>query len=157
AGVPIDLPLLEKLREHWDRLKVELIGAVDSEYGVFDGTRFRADLFAAWLRRTGIPWPRHPSGALMLDGDTFRDQARGYPAVNALRELRATLANLRLTGLTVGADGRNRCLLSPFGSVTGRNQPSNTKFIFGPAVWMRGLIRPPEGHGLAYVDFSAQE
>ena len=74
-----------------------------------------------------------------------------------LHELRATLANLRLTGLQVGADARNRCLLSPFRAVTGRNQPSNTRFIFGPARWMRGLIRPPEGWGLAYVDFSSQE
>jgi DNA polymerase I-like protein with 3'-5' exonuclease and polymerase domains len=24
-------------------------------------------------------------------------------------------------------------------------------------VWMRGLIRPPPGHGIAYIDFSAQE
>src|SRR5262249_21840255 len=54
-------------------------------------------------------------------------------------------------------DGRNRCLLSPFRAVTGRNQPSNTKFIFGPARWIRGLIRPPEGHGLAYIDFASQE
>ena len=74
-----------------------------------------------------------------------------------LHELRATLANLRLTGLQVGADGRNRCLLSPFRAVTGRNQPSNAKFIFGPARWMRGLIQPPDGWGLAYVDFASQE
>ena len=39
--------------------------------------------------------------------------------------------------------------------MTGRNQPSNAKFILGPARWMRGLIRPPEGHGIAYVDFSS--
>jgi DNA polymerase I-like protein with 3'-5' exonuclease and polymerase domains len=74
-----------------------------------------------------------------------------------LHELRATLSGLRLTGLEVGPDGRNRCLLSPFKAVTGRNQPSNTKFIFGPARWMRGLIRPPEGYGIAYVDFASQE
>jgi len=48
-------------------------------------------------------------------------------------------------------------MLSPFRSVTGRNQPSTDKFIFGPAKWMRGLIRPPDGWGLAYIDFAAQE
>lgn len=64
---------------------------------------------------------------------------------------------MRLTGLTIGTDGRNRTLLSPFSAKTGRNQPSNTKFIFGPAKWMRGLIKPPEGFGLAYIDFSSQE
>ena len=45
----------------------------------------------------------------------------------------------------------------PFSSRTGRNQPSNSKFIFGPSVWLRGLIRPAPGHGLAYVDWSQQE
>lgn len=64
---------------------------------------------------------------------------------------------LRLTGLAIGADGRNRTLLSPFGARSGRNTPSNSKFVFGPAVWMRGLIRPPRGHGLAYMDWSGQE
>ena len=59
--------------------------------------------------------------------------------------------------LQVGDDGRNRCLLSPYSSQTGRNQPSNSKFIFGPSVWLRGLIRPKPGWGLAYVDWSQQE
>ena len=49
------------------------------------------------------------------------------------------------------------CLLSPFRASTGRNQPSNTKFIFGPAVWLRGLIHPAPDYGLAYVDWSQQE
>ena len=57
----------------------------------------------------------------------------------------------------MGHDGRNRCLLSPFGSRTGRNSPSNTKFVFGPATWIRHLITPEPGHGLAYLDWSAQE
>jgi hypothetical protein len=157
AGVPVDVPLLHELRERWEELKVELIAAVDSEYGIYESTVFKAERFAEWLQRTSIPWPRHPSGALKLDSDTFKDQARTYSAVNALHELRSTTAKMRLTGLTVGQDGRNRCLLSPFASITGRNQPSNTKFMFGPAVWMRGLVRPPPRRGIAYIDFSAQE
>jgi DNA polymerase I len=40
---------------------------------------------------------------------------------------------------------------------TGRNQPSNTKFIFGPSVWLRGLIQPAPGYGLAYIDWAQQE
>ena len=47
--------------------------------------------------------------------------------------------------------------MSAFRARTGRNQPSNAKFIFGPAVWLRGLIRPRAGWGIAYVDWSQQE
>ena len=74
-----------------------------------------------------------------------------------MRELRSALSEMRLASLTVGDDGRNRALLSPFASRTGRNQPSNSKFIFGPSVWMRGLIKPKEGFGLAYIDYAQQE
>jgi DNA polymerase I len=64
---------------------------------------------------------------------------------------------LRLTDLAVGADGRNRVMLSPFQSRTGRNQPSNAKFIFGHSVWMRRLIKPAPGWSVAYVDWEQQE
>jgi DNA polymerase I len=157
AGVPIDLAMHRRMVGSWDAIKQRLVAEIDAAFGVFDDLTFKSDRFLTYLNAAGIDWPRHPSGALMLDDATFRDQATTWPQLLALHELRATLANLRLTGLQVGADGRNRCLLSPFRSVTGRNQPSNTRFIFGPARWMRGLIRPPEGCGLAYVDFSSQE
>ena len=48
-------------------------------------------------------------------------------------------------------------MLSAFGTRTGRNTPSNAKFIFGPAVWLRSLIKPGPGMGLAYIDWSQQE
>ena len=157
AGVPLDVPLLSTLRERWNDIQDRLIDAVDQDYGVFDGRTFKADRFAAWLVRTGIPWPRLESGRLDLSGDTFRQAARAHPSVSPLRELRSSLAGLRLSDLTVGPDGRNRCLLSAFRARSGRNQPSNSKFIFGPSVWLRGLIKPPPGYGLAYVDWEQQE
>src|SRR5262249_54748743 len=40
---------------------------------------------------------------------------------------------------------------------TGRNQPSNSRFIFGPSCWLRSLIRPAMGRAVAYVDWSGQE
>jgi hypothetical protein len=40
---------------------------------------------------------------------------------------------------------------------TKRNQPSNTRLIFGPSVWLRGLIKPPPDHSLAYTDWAGLE
>jgi hypothetical protein len=97
------------------------------------------------------------SGQLDLSDDTFRHMAKAYPAVSPLRELRSSLSDFRLNDLAVGRDGRNRTILSAFRSSTGRNQPSNTKFIFGPSVWLRGLIKPPPGYGVAYIDWTQQE
>jgi hypothetical protein len=118
---------------------------------------FSTARFGEYLQRGGIPWPHLESGALALDDDTFREMARAYPAVAPLRELRHALGQLRLHELVVGADGRNRCLLSAFGARTGRNAPSNSRFIFGPSTWLRGLIRPAPGRAVAYVDWEQQE
>jgi hypothetical protein len=119
---------------------------------------FSAERFAAWLIGQGIPWPRLESGGLALDDDTFRQMARTYPAVAPLRELRHSLGEMRLfSELAVGGDGRNRCLLSAFRSITSRNQPSNARFIFGPSTWARCLIKPERGRAVAYVDWSQQE
>ena len=157
AGVPIDTPMLELFRQRWTDIQDQLIAGIDASYGVYDGRTFKAELFARWLVKHNIPWPLLESGHLDLTDDTFRHQARAYPAVSPLRELRSSLSDLRLNDLAVGSDGRNRTILSAFRSRTGRNQPSNSKFIFGPSVWLRGLIKPPPGHGIAYVDWSQQE
>jgi DNA polymerase-1 len=156
-GVPIDVRLLDLLRGKWTDIQDQLIADIDIAYNVFDRRTFKADQFAAYLAKMGIPWPRLESGRLDLSDDAFRQAARAHPSVAPLRELRSSLSELRLSDLAVGADGRNRCMLSVFRSRTGRNQPSNSKFIFGPSVWLRGLIKPPPGYGLAYVDWAQQE
>jgi DNA polymerase I len=84
-------------------------------------------------------------------------EAKDGGSVAPLHELRSTLAQLQELRLTVGKDGRNRVLLSPFASKTGRNQPSTTKFVFGLSAWSRGLIQAPMDHGVAYIDWSQQE
>jgi hypothetical protein len=157
TGTPIDALTLRRLQAHWPDLQNRLIAEIDQGYGVFEGRTFKADRWAEYLTKEGIPWPKLDSGRLDLSDDTFRQMARVYPQVAAMRELRASLSEMRLLDLHVGDDRRNRCLLSPFRSKTGRNQPSNTKFIFGPAVWLRSLIQPQPGWGLAYVDWSQQE
>jgi DNA polymerase-1 len=157
AGTPIDVETLTLLRDNWETLKDRLIADVDKKFGVYEGTSFRIELYAALLNRLGIPWPRTESGRLALDDDTFRQMAKAYPEIAPLRELRHALSELRLNDLRVGSDGRNRTILSAFSARTGRNQPSNTRFIFGPSVWLRGLIKPPPGYGVAYIDWSQQE
>src|SRR5262249_29579103 len=130
VGIPIDTPRLGLLCTHWAGLQDALIAEIDADYGVFEGRTFKSDRWAAWLSARGIPWPSLESGRLDLADDTFRQMARIYPIVSPIRELRSALADLRLNDLAVGRDGRNRTLLSPFRARSGRNQPSNTKFVF---------------------------
>ena len=156
-GVPLDVATLTRLQLGWERIKTALIADIDAPYGVYEGTSFKIQRFEHYLVHGGISWPRLPSGQLDLADDTFRERAKSEPRIAPLRELRKSLSQLRLSSLTVGRDGRNRALLSAFGGKTGRNQPSNVKFIFGPSVWLRSLIRPEPGFALAYIDWSSQE
>jgi len=159
VGVPIDVELLSKLRgnDNWERIRQELINRIDARYGVYEGTTFRNVKFEHWLADREIPWPRYPNGELMLTDKVFRDMAKIHPELNPLRELRYSLSKLRLNAITVGSDGFNRCMLSPFGTRSSRNAPSNSQSIFGPATWLRGLIKPPPGFGVSYIDWAGQE
>jgi hypothetical protein len=141
------------------RRAAELVATNSADVEGYCGPmRFSAARWADCLARRGIPWPRLESGALDLSDDCFREMARAYPAdVAPMRELRHALSQMRLQELAVGSDGRNRCLLSAFRSRTGRNQPSNTQFIFGPSTWLRSLIKPGPGRAVAYVDWEQQE
>ena len=157
TGVPLDMETLTALNASWQDLQTGLIAEIDANFNVYAGATFKRERFEGYLNRHRIAWPQLASGNLDLQDDTFKDMARLHPQLAPLRELRTALSQMRLANLTVGDDGRNRCMLSMFRSKTGRNQPSNTRFIFGPSVWLRGLIKPTEGFGLAYVDWSQQE
>jgi hypothetical protein len=156
-GVPIDMTTLQLLRARWTDIQDELIAGIDANYGVFEGRTFKVERWAQFLMRHDIPWPRLETGRLDLEDGTFREMAKAYSIVAPMRELRSALSEMRLNDLALGHDGRNRTILSAFRSRTGRNQPSNTRYIFGPSVWLRSLIVPPPGHGVAYIDWSQQE
>ena len=157
-GIPIDVPMFKHLKNRWGHIQTALVEEVDARYGVFDGTTFKREKFADWLIASGIPWPRLESGQLDLKDDTFRSMAKAHPAIAELRELRAALGKMRLfDDLAIGPDGRNRTGIMPFRARTGRNQPSNAKFIFGPSRWLRSLIKPEPDMAIAYIDYGQQE
>ncbi len=157
TGVPIDTDTLNKLLEQWEHIKLLLVREIDKDFNVFDGTTFKIERWVEYLNRHKIPWPRTKTGRPDLKDETFRQMSKLHPQIAPLRELRYSLSQMRLKDLEVGADGRNRRILSAFRAKTSRNQPSSSRFIFGPSVWIRGLIKPDPGQAIAYVDYEQQE
>jgi hypothetical protein len=155
-GVPIDTELLLRLRSNWGELRLALVEEHDP-HGIWDGARFNEKRFAEFLALRGISWPTTASGRLCLDKATFKTMSILNPVVAPIRTLRQLMSNMRLESLSVGGDGRNRVMLSPFQSKTGRNQPSNARFIYGQPKWLHFLIRPEPTRALAYIDYCQQE
>ena len=135
-GVPLDLPMLERTRARWDDIRSNLVTAVD-HFGIYeieDGKpHWSKQRFADFVRQNRMHWPAYADGTLDERDQTFRDMEGRYPQIGPLRELRYSLSKLRLNDLQVGNDGRNRTLLGPYGSKTGRNQPSSAKYVSGSA------------------------
>jgi DNA polymerase I len=156
-GIPID-PLYADLAAHWEALRQELIDDLNTRFPFFEGASLRQKLLKAWLIQHGIRfWPRTPTGLLATDVDSLRAMADRCPEVAEFCGTKITLNQLESFDLSVGDDGRNRCMLSAFKSKTSRNQPSNSAFVFGLNAAFRSLIRPEPGEALVYLDFSGQE
>ena len=160
-GVPLDLPLLDRTRHSWDGMRLDLVTELDGPFGIYeivDGKpHWRRDRFVDYVRRNHMTWLTYPDGSLDERDQAFREMEGKYPHIAPLRELRYSLSKMRLNDLQVGNDGRNRTILGPYGTKTGRNAPSNSKYIFGPAKWIRFFITPPRGGVLIHRDFCQQE
>jgi hypothetical protein len=156
-GIPINGEELRILAENWETLKAALIRDTDPDGSLWDGLSFRRNRWEGWIASRGLPWPRLASGQPCLRKDVFREMAERYPEVEPIRALRSLLSQLRHFTLPLGSDSRARCSTYTFGTITGRNTPDATDFIFSWPRWCRGLIQAPPSRALINLDFSQQE
>ena len=164
-GVPIDMQIFPQLEDKrgWQYVRDALVPMIDAQYGVYvkgeDGDwHFSTAKFEEYLARAEIDWPRHETtGKLDLQRKTFESMCKTWPVLEPLRQLRHARDKMRRIKLAVGTDGRNRTVLWPFQSKTGRTQPKASRWIFSPAVWLRSLIKPGPGRAVAYIDWSSME
>ena len=159
-GVPLDLPLLERARTRWHAMQTDLVLEMDpfGIYEIEDGRpHWRKDRWADYVRQNHMSWPTYVDGSLDERDQTFREMEGKYPQIGPLRELRYSISKLRLNDLSIGRDGRARTLLGAYGTKTARNAPSNSKYIFGPAKWLRFFITPAPARVLIHRDYCQQE
>jgi len=122
--------------------------------------------FESYVKNSGLEsvWPKSPAGGFKKDKDTLKAFGADQVIMNfwTCKNSRNQLKYFRPVGFdnikkNIGSDGRIRVLLSPFGSKTGRNQPSvRAGYLLGMSTWLRPLIGK-DGEVLQGADFSAQE
>jgi DNA polymerase I-like protein with 3'-5' exonuclease and polymerase domains len=100
---------------------------------------------------------------LLKSGDfTSKDEVvkrfeEDAPLIKEFRQLNKLNNLTRLGFFTPSEDGKLRCSLNGFGSITSRSQPSSSKNPLGAGKWARNFIKPGWGHELFYLDYKAQE
>lgn len=158
-GIQADADMVARLAQSMPEIREAAWAEARREYpGVIDDKgSFSSKGWLQWCADEDIPWPRIKGGAPALDAETFKKMADRYPTVQTMAYARKLRGQGRKFEFPLGDDHRLRCMLSPFASDTGRNQPSNSRYIFGASAWMRSVIMAQVGTVLAYIDYSAQE
>jgi hypothetical protein len=158
-GLPWDVDGWQRFLRHGSDIKLGLIAETEAKlkFQLYEGTRFVATRFEAFLEAREINWPRLASGQLCLDKETFSKQAKRRKDLREIQNLRSALSQLQENSLAWQSDGRVRVNLNPFGSKTGRSQPSNSKYPFGLPKWARCFLKPEPDYTLAYLDYRSQE
>jgi len=159
-GIPIDTTLWNLVQENKAAVIGELLRQFDPSHGDDDPIytpdgEWSYARFEQWLLRNGIThWTRLDSGKLDIDGDAFRSMYH-LPGIEGLHALRDSVGFIAKARMPIGADGRNRPSLFPFGTATGRN--AHAKSPYNAHACVRGFIRcPPDKIGV-YLDWRTQE
>jgi DNA polymerase I len=155
-GVPIDRQLFPQILESLPTIHRELIRATDAAYGFFDEGHFTESRFLHYLQAHRIPWLLTRTGKPSLRDEYLKEQCDIYPELEPFRQLRKTVVKGPKLIVPVGKDFRHRTMLSPFGTITGRNAPSRS--LFGQAKWMRFLAAAETSdHLYILLDWSQEE
>jgi len=110
------------------------------------------------MRQHNIPIPIDPktrkeSCATKL----IKPMIETYPLLKDYYEDKRMIDAIKNLKLEIGSDGRNRCWLNPFGTKTGRNNPSTNRELLGLPHTMRSFMKPGPGIAIAQVDIGNEE
>jgi hypothetical protein len=158
-GMPIDVPLYERAERHAPAITAKMRHELNRKLGAeiyYSGVFKRAAMFRLMQQR-GIPIPVDPkTGKFSCATKLIKPMIETYPEMKIFYEDKRMLDAFTRLGLEIGTDGRHRVWMNPFGTKTGRNNPS-TKALWGLPHTMRSFMRvTTPGMAIAQVDFSSE-
>jgi hypothetical protein len=154
------LSLIRAIAEHREAIRLAVIAQYEEEHRweIFEDGVFRMERYAVWLRQQHIHLPTTgKTHQPTKDEKVLEHYADKYPPLSPLRDCLRTLSALSRFKLPETTDGRSRFFANNFATVTGRNAPPASEFLFLLPGWAKFLIKPDPGWGVAYLDISGQE
>jgi DNA polymerase I len=160
AGIPIDMATYRRTERRAPAVASKMREELNRKLGgeVYLAGVFKRRTMFQVMHRNGIPIPIDPkTGKLSCATKLIKNMIETYPPLKEYYEDKRMIDALRNLKLEIGTDGRNRFWLNPFGTKTGRNNPSTNRAILGLPHTMRSFIRPGPGMAFAQVDYGSEE
>jgi hypothetical protein len=159
-GIPIEMPTYHLAERSApvvvSKMRAELNRKLGAE--VYFQNVFKRQTMFQVLQRNQIPIPIDPkTGKDSCATKLIKSMIETYPLLKDYYEDKRMIDALKNLKLEIGADGRNRFWLNPFGTKTGRNNPSTNRALFGLPHTMRSFMKPSLGMALAQIDYGNQE
>jgi hypothetical protein len=158
-GLPIDMALYPRAKRHAPAIAMKMRRELNRKLGaeIYRCGVFKRGAMFWWMRREAIPIPVDPkTGNYSCATRLLKPMIATYPALKTFYEDKRMIDALNRFDLEIGSDGRHRIWLNPFGTKTGRNNPS-TKTLWGLPHTMRSFMQPTSGMAIAQVDYGNQE
>jgi DNA polymerase I len=159
-GIPIDTDIYRQAERCApavvSKMRVELNRKLGAE--VYFQNVFKRNTLIQMMRRNGIPVPIDPkTGKESCATKLIKNMIETYPLLKHFYEDKRMIDAVKNLKLEIGFDNRSRFWLNPFGTKTGRNNPSTNRAIFGLPHTMRSFMKPLPGMAFAQVDVGAEE
>jgi DNA polymerase family A len=159
-GIPIDVPKYRLAEQRAPVVVPKMRAELNRKLGAeiyYQGVFKRETMFQV-MRRNQIPIPIDPkTGKFSCATKLIKSMVETYPLLKHFYEDKRMIDAIKNLKLEIGADGRNRFWLNPFGTKTGRNNPSTNRAVFGLPHTMRSFIKPLPGMAIAQIDYGTQE
>jgi len=159
-GIPIDVETYQQAKRRTPIILPEMRAELNRKLGgeIYFQDVFKRNALIQLMRRNGIPIPVDPkTGKDSCATKLIKSMIETYPLLKHFYEDKRMIDALKNLQLEIGSDGRNRSWLNPFGTKTGRNNPSTNRYIFGLPHTMRSFMKPSFGMALAQADYGSQE
>ena len=159
-GIPIDVSAYRLAEQYASAIASKMRAELNRKLGaeVYFQNVFKRETMFRVMQRNKIPIPIDPkTGKASCATKLIKSMIETYPPLKDYYEDKRMIDAVKNLKLEIGADGRNRFWLNPFGTKTSRNNPSTNRALFGLPHTMRSFMKPTPGMALAQIDYGSQE
>jgi DNA polymerase I-like protein with 3'-5' exonuclease and polymerase domains len=164
-GIPVDMATFRELEQYLPKIKPTLAKIANEEFPVWEEETksnkwvFKQKKLKEYAESQGITdWATTPSGRLKTETEYLEeDLLVRYPHLEGFVRTYLLMQSVKNFKVQVGRDGRARTGMKPYGTKTGRCQPSSNQYLFAIDKTFRRLIQPEADKAIGYFDYSGEE